>query len=230
MGIGTSSSSPGRTSAPARGSAYAVNRDASELRRSPCCKAAIPPGSAANDPSRPMHVIFWSAAPGGGPALARPTGGARARRRPPRSGPHLGWAQAGVGGHLFLGPGEDLLGELVGAVRPGPGRHQSLQAGGLQRRGRRVVRRPGVAERCCRLGDRGAAGPDLPYHLVLDLHRVRASKKSLARNSGSVTCSGCGFRQRVSASAASLGSGLLCRLAMPPPHPDDCKDDLCRSW
>ncbi len=34
----------------------------------------------------------------------------------------------------------------------------------------------------------------------------RASKNSLARNSGSVTCSGSGFRQRASASAASFGS------------------------
>jgi hypothetical protein len=30
-------------------------------------------------------------------------------------------AQAGVGGQLLLGPGEDLLGELAGAARPGPG-------------------------------------------------------------------------------------------------------------
>src|SRR5208282_4136718 len=45
----------------------------------------------------------------------------------------------------------------------------------------------------------------------------RASKKSLAPNSGSVTCSGCGFRQRAPASAASFGSGLVSRLAMPPP-------------
>src|SRR5205814_2834741 len=60
----------------------------------------------------------------------------------------------------------------------------------------------------------------------------RASKKSLARNSASVTCSGCGFRQRAPASAASLGSGPPCRLAMPPPHPDGCKDDSAghRGW
>src|SRR5262249_45674617 len=38
-------------------------------------------------------------------------------------------------------------------------------------------------------------------------------------------CSGCGFRQRAPASAASLGSGPLRCLAMPPPHPDLCKDD-----
>jgi hypothetical protein len=46
------------------------------------------------------------------------------------------------------------------------------------------------------------------------------------RDSGSVTCSGCGFRQRVSASAASLGSRLPCCPAMPPPHPDCCQNDF----
>jgi hypothetical protein len=30
-------------------------------------------------------------------------------------------AQAGVGGQLFLGPGQDLAGELVAGARPGPG-------------------------------------------------------------------------------------------------------------
>src|SRR5580693_2719936 len=50
MGIGTSSSSSG-ASAP-RANAYAVNRDASELRRSPARKA---PASAQPGP---MHVIY----------------------------------------------------------------------------------------------------------------------------------------------------------------------------
>ena len=52
MGIGTSSSSSG-ASAP-RANAYAVNRDASELRRSPARKA---PDSAQPGP---MHVIYMS--------------------------------------------------------------------------------------------------------------------------------------------------------------------------
>ena len=52
MGIGTSSSSSG-ASAP-RANAYAVNRDASELRRSHARKA---PASAQ---SGPMHVIYTS--------------------------------------------------------------------------------------------------------------------------------------------------------------------------
>ena len=52
MGIGTSSSSSG-ASAP-RANAYAVNRDASELRRSPARKA---PASAQPGP---MHVIYMS--------------------------------------------------------------------------------------------------------------------------------------------------------------------------
>src|SRR6266478_3715774 len=52
MGIGTSSSSSG-ASAP-RANAYAVNRDASELRRSPArnAPASAQPG--------PMHVIYTS--------------------------------------------------------------------------------------------------------------------------------------------------------------------------
>src|SRR5271157_494753 len=52
MGIGTSSSSSG-ASAP-RANAYAVNRDASELRRSPARKA---PASAQPGP---MHVFYMS--------------------------------------------------------------------------------------------------------------------------------------------------------------------------
>jgi hypothetical protein len=53
MGIGTSSSSGGGVKPPAR-NAYAVNRDASELRRSPGKQAAnsAQPG--------PMHVIYMS--------------------------------------------------------------------------------------------------------------------------------------------------------------------------
>ena len=88
-----------------------------------------------------------------------------------RSGSCAG-RSAGVGGQLLLGPGEDLLGQLAGAARPGPGGHQPFQPGGLQRGGRGVVRGAGVAERRGGLGDRGAAGPDLAHHLVLDLHRV----------------------------------------------------------
>src|SRR5260370_39671067 len=52
MGIGTSSSSSG-ASAP-RANAYAINRDASELGRSPAQKA---PASAQPGP---MHVIYMS--------------------------------------------------------------------------------------------------------------------------------------------------------------------------
>ena len=58
--------------------------------------------------------------------------------------------------------------------------------------------------------------------------RSRASKNSLARNPGSRTCSGRGFRQRVAASAASLGSVLPSRLAMPPPDLYECQEDLAR--
>ena len=88
-----------------------------------------------------------------------------------RSGSCAG-RSAGIGGQLLLGPGEDLLGELAGAARPGPGGHQPFQPGGLQRGGRGVVGRPGVAERRGGLGDRGSARLDLAHHLVLDLHRV----------------------------------------------------------
>src|SRR5205814_710780 len=56
MGIGTSSSSSG-ASAP-RANAYAVNRDASELGRSPARKA---PASAQPGP---MHVIYTGLRPG----------------------------------------------------------------------------------------------------------------------------------------------------------------------
>ena len=139
-------------------------------------------------------------------------------------------AQTGAGGQLFLGPGEDLLGELVPAVRAGPGRYQPVQPGVFQRGCCLVVGGPGVAERRGRLGDRGAAGLTLRTISYLTCTASRASKKSLARNSGSVTCSGCGFRQRASASAASFGSGMVRRLAMPPPHPDECKDDSAGCW
>ena len=69
----------------------------------------------------------------------------------------------------------------------------------------------------------------LPYQRLVTVDQrlaaAAASKKSLARNPASVTCSGCGFRQRASASAASLGSGPPRRLATPPPHPGGCNDD-----
>src|SRR6185312_6381991 len=45
----------------------------------------------------------------------------------------------------------------------------------------------------------------------------RASKNSRARNAGSVTCSGCGFRHRDSRSAVTFGSSDDPRGAMPPP-------------
>jgi hypothetical protein len=80
--------------------------------------------------------------------------------------------QLRVGGQLLLGPRADLVGELVAAARPGPGGGQAFQPRRLQRGGRGVVRGPGVPERRGGLGDRGAAGPDLAHHLVLDLHRV----------------------------------------------------------
>ena len=116
---------------------------------------------------------------------------------------------------LLLGPGEDFLGELAGPARPGPRGHKPVQPGGLQCGGRGVVRGAGVAERRGGLGDRGAQALTLRTISYLTCTASRASKKSLAPNSGSVTCSGCGFRQRAPASAASLGSGLVSRLAMP---------------
>src|SRR5271166_2658164 len=89
MGIGTSSSSSG-ASAP-RANAYAVNRDASELRRSPARKA---PASAQPGP---MHVIYTSVdtgfrGPSGPRTVGEPAtdghGPAHGReRKRPRTGP-----------------------------------------------------------------------------------------------------------------------------------------------
>ena len=55
-------------------------------------------------------------------------------------------AQRRVGGQLVLGPGEDLLGELVPAAWPGPGRDQAFQPGAFQGRGRLVVHEPARLE------------------------------------------------------------------------------------
>ena len=81
-------------------------------------------------------------------------------------------AQRGAGGKLLLGPGEDLLGQLVGAARPGPGGHQPFQPRRFQRGGRGVYagqKYPNAAAASVTGAPRAL---DLAHHLVLDLHRV----------------------------------------------------------
>src|SRR5271157_3590739 len=98
MGIGTSSSSSG-ASAP-RANAYAVNRDASELRRSPARKA---PASAQPGP---MHVIYTSVdtgfrGPSGPRTVGEPaTDGHGPAHGRPRTSPRTGAEKAtdGAGG------------------------------------------------------------------------------------------------------------------------------------
>ena len=124
---------------------------------------------------------FWSA-PGGGPARARRSGGARAPRTPRRwARPGRPAVRVGIGCQLLLGPGEDLAGELVAAAGPGPGRHQPVQAGLGQGGGGLVVRRPGVPERRRGRGDRRAVHRDAAHHLVLDLHRVAGVEELLGQ-------------------------------------------------
>ena len=148
---------PERASAPAR-ECLRVNRDVSELGGLP--RGHQPGSSVANDPSGPMHVIFWSGARGGGPAPARPSGGARARRTSSRPDRRARRAQRGVGGQLPLGPGEDLLLSACWGPRGPAGPAPALPARRTPRAAAvGVAGRPVVAERCGGLGDRGSVPP-----------------------------------------------------------------------
>ena len=126
---------------------------------------------------------FWGAPPG--PAPAPPSGDAPAPRTGRRSGGQIGRA-AGTGSPRPGLPGErhHLVGQLVRPPRPGPGRHQTGQAGRVHRGGRLIERRTGEPERGGRPAHRLPVHPDLPHHLVLDLHQIPRIEELRRRERG----------------------------------------------
>ena len=153
-------------------------------------------------------AAFGVALPAAGQRSLDRCGGARARRRTPRSGrPAAPGAAPGRRPAAARPRRGSASVSLCGAARPGPGRHQPFQPGAFQRGGRLVVRRPGIPERRGGRGDRGAVRLDLPHHLVFDLHHV-AGVEELA-----------GQERRIASPARGAGSGSAPRPARPPWDP-----------